>query len=124
MNDEALETMMRPSICAILLAAVVLLAVPVAAQMDTSKPIPVRVLKPKLATFKGEVLNATVAAITVRSRQDERTIRTFTYSDEVRVQILQIIEKGGYQYGDKVVIRHEPGSDVALRIKGKPSKPL
>ena len=36
----------------------------------------------------------------------------------------QILTDGGYQYDDKVEIESMPGSDIALRIKGKPSKPL
>lgn len=94
--------------------------------VDTSKPIVVKTAKPKTKreVFKGEVLNATVASITVRSRDNERVIRSFTYSPEVRDRMQQIIDKGGYQYGDKVEIETDPGSNVALHIKGKPSKPL
>jgi len=36
----------------------------------------------------------------------------------------QIIDKGGYQYGDKVTILYEPATLRAMKIKGKPSKPL
>ena len=99
-------------------------AAPLRAQVDTSKSIPIKTVKPKLERFRGEVLNATSAAITVRSQENERLIRTFTYSPEVRDTMQKIIDRGGYQYGDKVDIRYEAGSDVALRIKGKPSKPL
>jgi hypothetical protein len=35
----------------------------------------------------------------------------------------KLLDRGGYQYGDKVEIQHEAGSDVALQIKGKPSRP-
>ncbi len=36
----------------------------------------------------------------------------------------KIFDAGGYQYGDKVAILYKPGSTVALRIAGKPSKPI
>lgn len=118
--------MTRFRICAGLLVLAGLLAggTPLAAQVDTTKPIQIKTLKTKLATFKGEVMNATPAAITVRSQENQRVIRTFTYSPGVRGKMQQLLDRGGYQYGDKVEIRYEPGSDVALRIKGKPSKPL
>ena len=35
-----------------------------------------------------------------------------------------VLDKGGFQYGDKVNILFQPGQTVALRIHGKPSKPL
>jgi lipopolysaccharide export system protein LptA len=114
---------------AILLAAVALafLAASAIAQVDTSKPIVVKTKKapkPKREHFKGDVLNATSAAITVRSQSDMRTIRTFSYSPDVATRIQKIIDKGGYQYGDKVTIETDTGSNVALQIKGKPSKPI
>ena len=116
--------MTRLAIRVILLAAVGLAAaaLPLAAQVDTGKSFPVKTLKPKLIKFRGEVMHANPAQITVRSRENERVIRSFTYSPKVRDAMQKIIDRGGYQYGDKVQIEHEAGSDVALRIKGKPSK--
>jgi hypothetical protein len=35
-----------------------------------------------------------------------------------------LLDKGGYQYGDKVNILYQSGGTVALRIHGKPSKPI
>jgi len=35
-----------------------------------------------------------------------------------------IIEKGGYQYGDKVKLEYDPQSLKVVKFKGKPSKPL
>ena len=118
--------MTRSSIRALFLAALVVLAAAAAAhaQVDTSKPIVIKELKPKRVTFRGEVMHATPAEITVRSRENERVLKTFTYSPQVRDHMQRIIERGGYQYGDKVEIQHEAGGNVALRIKGKPSKPL
>jgi hypothetical protein len=93
---------------------------------DTSKPIVVKQVKPKTKreSFKGEVLNVTAAAITVRSRTNEQLIRTFTFSSAIQTHMQQIMDKGGYQYGDRVTVETDPGSNVALHIKGKPSKSM
>ncbi len=114
------------------LAATLLAVAPLAAQDPADKPIPVdkpikikeQKKKSTLEQFKGEVVSCTIVAITVRSEENERSIRTFTYSPEVSEKILAIIDHGGYQYGDRVTIRFEPGGNVALRIKGKASKPV
>jgi hypothetical protein len=116
-----------------LLAAAVLLAPAVLrAQIqqgpsaDTSQPIVVKSSKPpapKRAKFLGEVLSSNLQSITVRRRDDMRTIRTFTFAEGARRSMQQINARGGYQYGDKVEIDYARGSDVALRIKGKPSPP-
>jgi len=110
---------------ALLVAAALAVAVlPAGGQVDVNKPISIRTVKPKRVTFEGEVMHANPVAITVRSQENERLIRTFRYSPKVREEMQKIIDRGGYQYGDKVQIRYEEGSDVALRIKGKPSKPI
>jgi hypothetical protein len=36
----------------------------------------------------------------------------------------KIIDKGGYQYGDKVTVMYDSVSEKAVQIKGKPSKSL
>ena len=115
-----------------LAAAALLAAAPLAAQEPSDKPIsagkPIAIKEQKkkstLEQFKGEVVSCTIAAITVRSEENERALRTFTYSPEVREKILAIIDHGGYQYGDRVTIRFEPGTSVAMKIKGKASKPV
>lgn len=80
--------------------------------------------KAKPDKFQGRVIFSTSTAITVRSLDNERMIRTFTYAPAARDRMEKILDQGGYQYGDKVEIFYKPGTDIALRIKGKPSKPL
>lgn len=100
------------------------------AQVTTAPAIHVKVKQPKtLKWFKGEVLHADQLSIIVRDRQDPRFIRTFTYSPKVKEEMDKILERGGFQYGDKVQIRYQPdqsasGKDVALDIRGRPSKAL
>ena len=121
--------MKRNNIRAVLLAAAAVLVLPqvvCAQQIDTSKPIVVRQSepKPKRVKFTGYVQHMNNAQITVRSKDNELAIRTFTYSPEVRERIQEVLDRGGFQYGDKVTIEHEAGKDVALKIKGKMSPSL
>jgi hypothetical protein len=70
-----------------------------------------------------EVLHMLYNSIQVRSVADMREIHTFVYSDEIRDRMQNLFNQGGYQYGDKVKIWYQPGTEIALKIKGKPSKP-
>jgi len=95
--------------------------------VDTAVPIVVNAVKPKptgLAKFEGFVMNANIAQITVRAKGDDLGIRTFSLSEAASVKMQQIVDKGGYQYGDKVTIMYDPASLKAVKIKGKPSKPI
>ena len=92
-------------------------------------PIIVNAVKPKpkangLVKFEGFVLHANVAQITARSKESELTILTFPLAEEASQKMQQIVDKGGYQYGDKVTIYYNPTTMQALKFKGKPSKPI
>jgi hypothetical protein len=78
--------------------------------------------KPQKTQF--EVLYMMRTGIEVRSLINGLEIHTFTYSDQIRDAMLKLLDQGGYQYGDKVEIQYQLGTEVALKIKGKPSKPL
>ena len=105
-------------------AAVGFTAVTLDAQVKTEKPIRIKAPKKKMEKFRGEVLHASRVQIIVRSRENEKVVRTFTYSLKVKEQMEKLEELGMlFQAGDKVEIECEPGSDVALKIKGKPSQP-
>lgn len=117
--------MISSSIRAALLGtALAFLATGVSAQVQTEKPIQLKTPKKKIEKFKGEVLSMTSVQIIVRSQANERMIQTFTFTLELREKMQQVIDQGGYQHGDRVEIHHEPGSNVAFKIKGKPSRPL
>jgi len=101
-------------------------AVPV---IDTTVPIVIGVIKPKpkangLVKFEGFVLHANTAQITARAKNDERSIQTFSLSQEASTKMQQIVDKGGYQWGDKVTVYYDPGTMKAFKFKGKPSKPI
>ena len=96
---------------------------------ETAAPIIVNAVKPKSKTtgldkFEGFVMNANSAQITVRAKGNDLTIRTFPLSEAASAMMLKIIDKGGYQYGDKVTVYYEPATSRAIKFKGKPSKPI
>jgi len=95
------------------------------AAVDTAVPIVVKTIKPHKSSqpkFEGTVVNATIAQITVRAKDNEMAIQTFPLSEQASSKMLAIIDKGGYQYGDKVTVFYDPDSKKALKVKGKPSK--
>jgi hypothetical protein len=92
-------------------------------------PIIVSAVKPKpkatgLAKFEGTVLNANSVQITLKAMGNDLAIQTFPLSEAASLKMQQIIDKGGYQYGDKVKLEYEPTSLKVVKFKGKPSKPL
>jgi hypothetical protein len=97
--------------------------------VDTAVPIIINAIKPQpkatgLARFDGYVQNANIAQITLRARGNDMALQTFPLSEAVSLKMQQIIDKGGYQYGDKVTVFYDPATLKAMQIKGKPSKPL
>jgi hypothetical protein len=115
------------------LAAAAFFCPPAAAQapivVDTAVPIIINAVKPKpktngLAKFEGFVTNANIAQITARAKNSELTIQTFPLSQEASAKMQQIVDKGGFQYGDKVTIYYNPTTMQAMKFKGKPSKPI
>ena len=97
--------------------------------VDTAVPIIINAIKPKpkpsgLTKFEGYVQHANIAQITVRARGNDLSIQTFSLSEAVSAKMQQIIDKGGYQFGDKVTIFYDPATLKAIKIKGKPSKPV
>ncbi|HEV2489009.1 MAG TPA: hypothetical protein VGT03_04310 [Candidatus Acidoferrales bacterium] len=118
----------RIAFAVLLAAAAGLAAAPAGAQVTTTKPITVKIKtvkpqKPKLLTFKGEVLHMDAQAIIVRDPKDNLTVRTFSYAPELSKKLKELIDRGGYQYGDRVHVKYASGSAVAQEITGKASKP-
>jgi len=73
--------------------------------------------------LKGEVIHADAQSIIVSEQGNERMIHTFTVSPTLKDHMQAIVDRGGYQFGDKVKVLHQPGQTVALKVSGKPSKP-
>jgi hypothetical protein len=74
--------------------------------------------------FEGTVMNSNNVLITVRSKDNELAVKTFTLSQEARDKMQKIIDKGGFQYGDKVTIFYDSTTNQAIKVKGKASKPI
>jgi hypothetical protein len=125
-------------ICALVLMGLGALIVPGAAAQDPiltpvvvgeAAPIVAKVLQPKqkqpgLAKFEGYILNSNVAQVTVKAKGNDMAIRTFPLNQTVAAKMQKIIDKGGFQYGDKITVYYDPQTLQALKIKGKPSRPL
>jgi len=95
------------------------------AQVRDTELIKIHPPKPQIVKFKGEVLHMTRLAITVRARENYNLVRTFTFAEKLAPQMAELCDRNRpYQYGDRVEIHYLAGSDTAVKIKGKPSKPL
>ena len=94
----------------------------------TAASIALQTIKPKKKDlhpkFEGTVMNSNNVLITVRSKENELGVQTFNLSPEASVKMQKIIDKGGYQYGDKVTVYFDPTTHQALKVKGKASKPI
>jgi hypothetical protein len=116
----------------VLAAAMATLSAPAGAQTSAAKvsdPIVVHPVVTGTPTkkhsgtwMKAEFLHADNNSMVVSEQGNERMIHTFTYNPQVKAKMQQIINAGGYQYGDKIKIKYTPGTTVALKIHGKPSK--
>jgi hypothetical protein len=89
--------------------------------VDIHPPKPV-VKQAPLDRYKGRVLAFNMAVIIVQSVDNEKMVWSFQYSPELRQHVVDLLNSGGYQYGDKVQVYCNPGTTVAVRLKGKPSK--
>ena len=115
----------RFSLLLVAAAALCAAAVSARAQVTTAPVIklkPVHTQQAKPAKTRFEVLHMMTTAIQVRSLVNGLEIHTFIYSDQIRDAMQKLLDQGGYQYGDQVVIQYQPGTEIALKINGKPSK--
>jgi hypothetical protein len=106
--------------------AIGIMANPLRAQEINTPIITVKSLppaQPKPVKTRFEVLHMFIDTIQVRSLVNGLEIHTFTYTDQIRYGMQAVFEQGGFQYGDIVTIWHLPRTDIALKIKGTPSKP-
>ncbi|HEY4980156.1 MAG TPA: hypothetical protein VII25_13390 [Candidatus Acidoferrum sp.] len=93
--------------------------------VDTAVPIIVNAIKPKpsgLGKFEGYVMHANSIQVTVRAKNNETAVQTFPLTGEAASKMQAFIEKGGFQYGDKITVYYDPQSLQAVKFKGKPSR--
>lgn len=97
--------------------------------VSEAAPIVIGAVKPKpkptgMLKFEGYVMHANTAQVTVRAKGNDMAIQTFALSEPVAAKMQQIVDKGGYQYGDKITVYYDAQTRQAVKIKGKPSRPL
>jgi hypothetical protein len=80
--------------------------------------------KPGVQKFQGLFVHGNPAQVTLRQSGNEMDIQTFPLSQEASAKMQKVIDKGGYQYGDKVTVYYDSTTHKALKFKGKPSRPL
>jgi acylphosphatase len=108
-----------------LLALCCCVTLPAAAQTPpTWVPEAVDTLPAGVVKLQGFVMNASTAQITVRAKGDNMSLQTFTLSPNASAKMQETIDKGGYQFGDKVTVIYNTANQIALKVKGKPSRPL
>jgi hypothetical protein len=74
--------------------------------------------------LKAEVIHADAVTLIVRERSNAYAVHTFNFSSELQPKMQSMLDKGGFQYGDRVSVLMMPGQTVALRVHGRPSKSL
>jgi hypothetical protein len=73
--------------------------------------------------LKAEVIHADAVTLIVRERVNGYAIHTFNFTTELQPKMQAMIDKGGFQYGDRVSILYmQDQKTVALRVHGRPSK--
>jgi hypothetical protein len=120
--------------CMLALATAVALCavVPPAAPQDPPPPVrpplvdihPPKPVAPKQTfdRYKGRVIAFNMAQIIVQSTENQKMVWSFQYSPELREKVADMLSGRAYQYGDKVQVYCNPGTMVAVKFKGKPSK--
>lgn len=102
----------------LLLSLIVLGGVPaLRAQVSTGKPIKLKIKTPKQKhdSFRGDVMNFTNAAITVRDRNNMALLRTFNYTPE----LARKVENRRLEPGQRVTVRYIRGTNTAVALNGK-----
>ncbi|HXZ19367.1 MAG TPA: hypothetical protein VEG63_05425 [Candidatus Acidoferrales bacterium] len=82
----------------------------------------VKVAKPKMVKYKGRVLAFNIATVIVQSMANPRMVWSFQYSTDLHNRVADMLGTGGYQPGDMITVYCNPGTSVAVKLKGKPSK--
>src|SRR3989442_15542671 len=80
-------------------ATLAVAALPAGGQVDTSKPIRIKTLKPKGVTFEGEGMHANPIPITEPSQENKLPIPTFGNSPKGAERSQKTIDRGGNQNG-------------------------
>jgi hypothetical protein len=91
---------------------------------ETNTPVVVKQKPAKAVWLRAAVVHADRHSLIVRELDNGMAIHTFTFSERAKDKMETVQDAGGYQTGDHVKVLWIPGSGEALRIKGRPSKPI
>ena len=64
-------------------------------------------------------MHANTAQITVRAKGNDMAVRTFAFLPKLATKMQSIVEKGGYQYGDKVTVMYDPSQPASRETQRK-----
>ncbi len=97
--------------------------------VDTAAPIIINAIKPQpkatgLVKFEGSYLSGNNAQITLRAAGNDQAIQTFPLTADSSAKMQAIIDRGGYQYGDRITVYYNPQNLQVVKFKGKPSPSL
>ncbi len=92
-----------------------------AQDINTAAPIVVKQKPGKAIWMKATVVHADAVSLIVREQGNEMAIHTFNYSDQAKAKMQDIIAAGGYQNGDHIKVLWLPGTETAIKFKGRPS---
>lgn len=81
----------------------------------------IKVSKSKKDHYKGHVLVFNIAEVVVQSDENQKFVWSFQYSPELRPKVINLLNSGGYVYGDRIEVACRPGTMVAVKLKGKAS---
>jgi hypothetical protein len=108
-----------PILTPVVIGEAVSTAAPIVVKAISPKPLP-----PGTQKFQGYFMNGNVAQVTLKAKGNDMALQTFPLTPEAAATMQRIIDKGGYQYGDKVTVIYDTATLKALKVKGKPSRPL
>jgi hypothetical protein len=113
----------QPSIVfAAVMAAMLVCAIAVGVVLSTNAAAQSPAPQPRMMRYRGTVVTANGAVMTIRNPANPHDVMTFSYSPAVRDEMVKILTAGGFQYGDKLTVDYVEGTTIALRLHGKPSK--
>lgn len=87
-------------------------------QTPSSAPLTAKIIKRQFS-----VVHMFPQSLQVAKLDNPRDLITFDYSPDIRDKMLKLFIAGGFQYGDRVTVWYHQNTDLALKVKGKSSKP-
>jgi len=107
----------KPSVVLLVIAAA-LFPLHLSGQVTTAPVIVIKQPKVKYDTYRGEVVNCTAKAITVRDPANVYNTRTFSFSPGLERKM----ENRSVDPGLKVTVKVQHASNVAVSLRGKKLK--